>query len=290
VDRDYKLVKFNEVYARTRDKRPSDIYGHKCYEIFHNRTCICDGCVVDKTFKSGDPCAQEKLLTSGDGSQIWVEIYTYPIFDENRTVSHVVEYSRDITDRKKADGEKRQLINTLNNLSNTDSLTGLLNRRALNDMLAHEIDRATRYNADLALILCDVDRFKNINDTFGHRAGDRALQAVAETLKSSIRRADIVGRYGGDEFMIIMPETSLAGAHSLAEKIRVAVNKPDFALSGNKRIRLSVSLGVAGCCSSPENIDTLVALADAQLYASKQAGRNRVTSAQMDRNHTPSIA
>lgn len=288
VDRDYKLVKFNEVYARTRNKRASDIYGKKCYEIFHNRTNTCDECVIAKTFRSGDPCAKEKLLPSADGSPIWVEIYTYPIFDQNRTVSHVVEYSRDITDRKIADEEKKQLIDTLNHLSTTDSLTGLLNRRALNDMLAHEIERATRYDTDLALILCDVDKFKKINDTFGHRAGDHALQAVAEALKSSVRRADIVGRYGGDEFMIIMPETSLSGAQSLAEKVRAAIQELDHATPGNTRIRLSLSLGVAGCCSSPENIDTLVALADAQLYAAKQAGRNRISSVQMGKDRSSS--
>lgn len=284
VDCDYKLVKFNEVYTRTRNKRASDLYGKKCYEIFHNRTGICDDCVIAKTFQSGDPCAKEKQLTSSDGTEVWVEIYTYPIFDQGKNVSHVVEYSRDITDRKKADEEKKQLINKLNYLSTTDSLTGLLNRRALNDMLTHEIERATRYNANLALILCDVDKFKKINDTFGHRAGDQALQAVAEVLKNTIRKADIVGRYGGDEFMIIMPETSLAGAHSLAEKVRIAVNELDLALSGSKRVKLSLSIGIAGCCSSPENIDSLVALADAQLYASKQAGRNRVSSVELERN------
>ena len=289
VDRDYKLVKFNEVYTRTRNKRASDLYGKKCYEIFHNRTGVCDECVIARTFRSGDPCAKEKLLTSGDGSQVWVEIYTYPIFDQNKAVSHVVEYSRDITGRKKTDEEKKQLINKLNHLSTTDSLTGLLNRRALNDMLSHEIERATRYNTELSLILCDVDRFKKINDTFGHRAGDHALQAVAEALIRSVRRVDIVGRYGGDEFMIIMPETSVPGAHSLAEKVRVAVNELDLGLPGGERVSLSLSLGVVGCCASPENIDTLVALADAHLYAAKQAGRNRVYSVPKNRDHATII-
>jgi diguanylate cyclase (GGDEF)-like protein len=147
-------------------------------------------------------------------------------------------------------------------------------------MLTHEIDRASRYDADLSLILCDVDNFKAINDTHGHTAGDRALQKVAETLKNSLRRADILGRYGGDEFMIILPETGLEGAKSLAEKVRIAVEglELELELPGQKAISLSLSLGVASCCEPLENIDTLVSLADTALYASKQAGRNKVST------------
>ena len=173
--------------------------------------------------------------------------------------------------------EKKELIKNLNHLSTTDSLTGLLNRRALNDILRHEIDRACRYDTDLSLIICDIDRFKAINDTYGHTAGDQALRTVAETLKNALRRADIPGRYGGDEFMVILPETPLAGAKSLAEKIRVAVHEQTLELPGNNRVRLSLSLGVASCCSPHDNIDTFVTLADTALYSAKQSGRNRVS-------------
>jgi diguanylate cyclase (GGDEF)-like protein len=233
---------------------------------------------VEKTFQSKDPWTKEKQITLHDGSEAWVEIYTYPIFDQKGDVSHVVEYTRDITDRKKEEEERKQLIRSLNHLSITDSLTGLFNRRALNDMLTHEIDRASRYDADLSLILCDVDNFKAINDTHGHTAGDRALQKVAETLKNSLRRADILGRYGGDEFMIILPETGLEGAKSLAEKVRIAVEGLELELELPGQKAISLSLGVASCCEPLENIDTLVSLADTALYASKQAGRNKVST------------
>jgi diguanylate cyclase (GGDEF)-like protein len=174
--------------------------------------------------------------------------------------------------------EKKQLISTLNHLSTTDSLTGLLNRRALNEMLHHEIDRSSRYDNNLSLVLCDIDKFKKINDTFGHSAGDRALLAVAAVLRQTLRKSDLLGRYGGDEFMIILPETSLAGAKKLAEKVRQAVEELDIEVPGNKRIRFTLSMGVASCCSPIENIDTLVALADTALYASKEAGRNMVST------------
>lgn len=279
VDRDFRIVKVNEVYSRVRNKTTRDLIGRKCFEALQEREGVCEDCVVDKTFRSADPCAKEKFVTYPDGSALWFEIYTYPIFDGSGSVSHVIEYTRDITDRKKTDEENRQLIKKLNYLSTTDSLTGLFNRRTLNDILSHELDRATRYASELSLLLCDIDRFKKINDTYGHTAGDRALRAVSDTLKRSLRKADILGRYGGDEFMIILPETSLRGAKSLAEKIRAAVNELELELPDAKRIKPSVSIGVAGCCMPAEDIDSIVARADVALYASKRAGRNKISAA-----------
>jgi diguanylate cyclase (GGDEF)-like protein/PAS domain S-box-containing protein len=277
VDRDYRIMKFNDAYARMHCRTADELLGKRCHEALRGSDRVCSGCVIDKTFQSRDPCAKEKMLTLPDGSRAWVEIYTYPIFDRCGNVSHVVEYCRDITERKRREEEERRIIRNLSHLSITDTLTGLLNRRGLNDILRHEIERAGRYHADLSLILCDVDRLKAINDTFGHAAGDLALQTVAEALRSSLRKADVLGRYGGDEFMVILPETSTSGAWSLAEKIRVAVQELDIDLPGNNRVRLSLSLGVAGCRTTADNIDAIVSLADTALYASKQEGRNKVS-------------
>jgi len=277
VDRDYRYVRFNDTYARTRNRLSKDLFGKKCYEVLHGRTAVCDDCVVEKTFLSKAPCMKEKQVALPGGSEEWFEISTYPIFDNQKNVSHVVEYTRDITFRKKEEEEKEELIKTLNHLSTTDSLTGLFNRRALNEMLQHEIERASRYNNNLSLIICDVDLFKNINDTYGHTAGDRALTVVSDVLRRTLRKADILGRYGGDEFMIILPETSLTGAQSLAEKVRAAVEQQELDLSGNKRIGLTLSIGVASCCMAEDNLDTLVSLADAALYRSKEAGRNKIS-------------
>ncbi len=276
MDSSFRIIKFNDAYARMWNKLSKDLGGKKCHEALHSRPSTCRDCIVEKTFQSGDPCAQERLLQL-PGGEAWMEIYTYPIFGPGNVVTHVVEYSRDITDRKKEEEEKKELIRTLNHLSTTDPLTELYNRRALNDRLRHEIDRAVRYDDDLSLILCDVDRFKLINDTFGHTMGDRALISIAETLRRSLRKPDIVGRYGGDEFMIILPATSLEGAKNLANKLRTSVEQLELDAEAEK-IKLSISIGVASCCEPVENIDTLVALADTALYASKEAGRNRVTA------------
>lgn len=278
VDRDFTLIKLNDAYSRVKNKLPGELIGHKCYEVLYGRKSICDDCVIEKTFQLTDPCAKEKLLTGPEGSGAWIEIYTYPVLDRQNRVSHVIQYGRDITDRKKSEEEKKRLIDRLNYLSATDGLTGLFNRRALTDMLRHEIDRAQRYESDLSLILCDVDKFKSINDTYGHVAGDGVLRTVAESIKKCLRKADIIGRYGGDEFMVILPETSIEGAKSLAEKVRIAISEVEIETSGKKRMALSLSIGVAGCCTPVDDIDTLIKAADKGLYTSKHRGRNRVSA------------
>lgn len=275
IDRDYRIVRVNEAYAEMKNKPVEALIGKKCYEVLRNRNSVCEECIVEKTFNSGDPCAKDKCLTVG-GLQEWVEIYTYPISDEKGTVSHVIEYTRDITERKKTEDERRRLIQKFGQLSRTDSLTGLSNRRALVDKLNYEFTRAERYGSNLSLILCDIDYLKKINDTYGHAAGDEVLKALSRILRKSLRRTDIVGRYGGDEFMLILPETPITGAQDIAERIRYSVENTTIKLQEDKSVGLSLSLGVVGFTSAMKDIDALIKCADTALYRSKQAGRNKI--------------
>lgn len=278
-DSDFRIIRVNEAYAQMKNRPAEELIGMKCYEVLAERDTKCEGCVVGKTLDSADPCAKDKLVTRHDGTEIWMEIYTYPILEEDGKVSHVIEYTRDITERRKTEDEKRRLIEKLEHLSKTDGLTGMINRRALTDSLAYEIDRAKRYGSELALILCDVDNFKEINDTYGHDAGDRALQTLSATLKTILRKIDIAGRYGGDEFMIILPETTVRGAESLAEKLLSAVRENELKLPDEKLIHLSMSIGIAGLEADwkGENIDSFVKRADDAMYVSKQGGKDRVS-------------
>ncbi|TAL26628.1 MAG: GGDEF domain-containing protein, partial [Nitrospirae bacterium] len=262
VDRDYKIIKANVAYARMRNRPVKDLIGKRCHEILQSRDSVCEECVVEKTFRSGDPCAKEKFLTFPDGLSLWVQIYTYPIFDEEGRVSHVIEYTRDITDRKKAEEEKKRLIEKLEFLSKTDSLTGLLNRRALIESLEYEVDRSKRYGSELSLIICDMDYFKEVNDTYGHVAGDAALQVVSRAIRDSLRGTDLTGRYGGDEFMVILPETPFAGAKNFAERIRLSVKKADIAITEKHNIRMSLSLGVTCFNAASDDLDLLVKRTD----------------------------
>lgn len=161
-------------------------------------------------------------------------------------------------------------------MAKTDELTGCLSRRHLMERLQTELERAARYHRSLGLVMFDIDDFKRLNDTHGHITGDAALRRIGEVLQRSLRTADFVGRYGGDEFLLVLPETSIEGAHQLAERVRNTVNSRSFDLRGGA-MRLSVSGGVAGLPEAPVGtLEELIDRADRALYEAKAAGRNQV--------------
>lgn len=165
----------------------------------------------------------------------------------------------------------------LEKLALTDALTGCLNRRALSEALGQELDRARRYNLALTILLADIDRFKQINDTRGHIAGDSVLRQVGELLRREARSVDIVARYGGEEFVVVMPETALPGAAIFAERLRGRVMARDFADPGEDPLHMTVSIGVASFPDARvQSADTFVSLADQALYRAKNEGRNLV--------------
>jgi diguanylate cyclase (GGDEF)-like protein/PAS domain S-box-containing protein len=279
IDREYRIVRANEAYAQLKDKAVGDLLDRTCYQVLEGKDGVCEGCIIRKTYQSADPCAKEKKVTLKSGQSLWLEIFTYPILDESGAVSHVIEYTRDVTDRKRFEDDRQRLIDRLEHLSKTDGLTGLLNRRALTEQLEYEIDRARRYGSQLSVILCDLDSLKAINDTHGHLAGDLALQLLSATVRNTLRSVDIAGRYGGDEFLLIVPQTDVAGALSIAEKIRTAAARTEVRIEGRNPVTLSLSIGVAGLGPLPEDMDGLISRVDAALYASKSTGRNKVTAA-----------
>jgi two-component system, cell cycle response regulator len=162
-------------------------------------------------------------------------------------------------------------------MSMTDALTGLLNRYGLHRALQREHSEARRYARPLACLLLDIDFFKTINDKYGHAAGDAALMQTGRVLTQSVRGSDVVCRYGGEEFLILAPETNLEGATALAEKIRIAVSSRVFG-DGERVFTLTLSVGAAEL-RSDESGNDMIARADEALYQAKQAGRNRVEAA-----------
>lgn len=166
---------------------------------------------------------------------------------------------------------------TLREQAVTDSLTGLFNRRYLETRLREESGRARRHGAAFALLMIDIDNFKPYNDREGHPAGDALLTAIARVIKTAARDTDLVSRYGGDEFAVVSPETSVPEARQLAERIRAAVAANAFDLPGLPRAGgLTLSIGVAGFPADGDDPDALVRAADSALYRAKAAGKNRV--------------
>ena len=159
-------------------------------------------------------------------------------------------------------------------LSTIDALTQVFNRRYFQETLTRELSRARRYDRPLALLLFDIDFFKRVNDTYGHRAGDLVLRRIAELVQQRARKVDVVARYGGEEFAVILPEVDTSGGRLFAEKIRRMVEEERFSFEG-QTIECTISAGVAELSASMANAEELVGCADARLYQAKETGRNR---------------
>ena len=160
-------------------------------------------------------------------------------------------------------------------LARTDALTGLANRRAFDEVAQREIRRALRYGEPLAMIIADIDRFKAVNDTHGHHAGDQVLMSFAHTLSASVREVDLVGRWGGEEFVILMPGTDIEEAMHAAERMRQAVAAAPARLAETS-CSYTASFGVAAFTADTPSLDALLRRADQALYRAKEKGRNRV--------------
>jgi diguanylate cyclase (GGDEF)-like protein len=156
-----------------------------------------------------------------------------------------------------------------------DRLTGVVNRETLLHMLVTEVERATRHHKPLSVAFIDIDRFKPINDTYGHNSGDAVLRQMAALITDNIRMSDVFGRYGGEEFMLIMPETTPDEGVILAEHLRASVMAEPMVIAGDQRLQVTISVGIAGGRGSTLQVDRLVDQADAAMYAAKSLGRNR---------------
>ncbi|HWQ83656.1 MAG TPA: sensor domain-containing diguanylate cyclase [Anaerolineales bacterium] len=157
----------------------------------------------------------------------------------------------------------------------TDPLTELYNRRGFFEIGEHEIERSHRFSRPLIAMMVDIDQFKVINDKFGHAVGDQVLQQISTRIRNNVRKVDIVGRYGGDEFAILLPELDIFSAVNVAERLRKKVEEVPFQ-AGNQSIPATISVGVAKIVANMPNLDSLLVRADHALYLAKNGGRNRV--------------
>jgi two-component system, cell cycle response regulator len=170
--------------------------------------------------------------------------------------------------------EKIRLFNEIKTLSIHDGLTGIYNHAFIVEALKDEVERSKRYGSLLSVALFDIDDFKKVNDTYGHLAGDAVLQKLADLFKGSLRAIDIVGRYGGEEFLAILPETDGINGYIVAERFREKIEKETFAY-GEETIKTTISGGVAHYTHGMD-VNKLIKMADDNLYAAKREGKNRI--------------
>jgi diguanylate cyclase (GGDEF)-like protein len=200
----------------------------------------------------------------------------FPLRSINNQVEHICLVIYDVTEVATNRRQLQAANVQLQKLSSTDRLTGLYNRGHWEEALKHEYARHSRYGNDCTLIMFDIDHFKQVNDTFGHPAGDRVIQRVADVVREHVRDSDICGRYGGEEFALLLPDTDKEGGHILAERLRASIEAMVVHHDGHP-IRFTISLGVADLQRPAADYQELTERADRALYTSKRSGRNRVT-------------
>lgn len=202
--------------------------------------------------------------------------YVTKPFDAEELVARVKVHLK----LKKLQDDLKRTNELLLELSNTDYLTGLFNRRYVMDALDREVQRSIRKTGCLSVILLDIDYFKQVNDTYGHLQGDIVLQKVAQQLQKELRTYDIASRYGGEEFIAVLPDASLQEASQVAERIRASIQAVRFS-GALSRLSLTVSIGVAFFSNDRcPTVDAFIKLADDALYRAKSSGRNRISCAE----------
>ncbi|MGC8119715.1 sensor domain-containing diguanylate cyclase [Marinobacter sp. VGCF2001] len=261
----------------------ADLTGYQPEELLHNRVVSYAALIdpedagqvardVETAVRLGRAFSVEYAITRKDGRKIWVWERGCGVRDDEGTV--VLEgIMLDISDRK-------QLENELEAMATRDSLTGVLNRRECSRVLNEELERARRYARPLALLWIDFDHFKEINDSWGHAAGDSVLCDISHLLEDSVRSVDTLGRFGGEEFVIILPEMGVGEAEETAERLRQRVARQPVLLESGHSIRLTISVGVAVFPDHGESLDSLCAAADKAMYRAKKQGRNCIAMAQ----------
>jgi diguanylate cyclase (GGDEF)-like protein len=173
--------------------------------------------------------------------------------------------------------ENARLLDQAQKMASTDSLTGLHNRRYFLEIADHEFERAHRYNVSFTICMIDLDVFKMVNDTYGHLTGDKVLQEIAVCCQETVRKVDVLARFGGDELIILMPETSLEEGWRAAERLRDRIATYQFKVE-NTTIKITASMGIAAVDETCPDLKTLIIRADKALYAAKQNGGNKVAT------------
>lgn len=287
VNADLDILLWNRFMASNSGKNAEDVVGKKLFDCFPDLPQRWFAKKVSSVFM-----LKNFAFTSWEQRP-----YLFP-FKHNRPVTSGMEYMcQDLTlmPIKNSDGEVEKVcivvfdatdtaiyrtmhqaaMKKLEMVSRIDGLTQLFNRSHWQSRLSEEFSRAARYQTPLSLIMFDLDHFKKVNDTYGHLGGDAVLCAVSRVVKSSLRENDIAGRYGGEEFGIILPNTPEAGAMVVAERIRAAIEASPIPFE-DREIKATSSLGVTEYRQGVVDCEELIAQADAALYKAKESGRNRV--------------
>ena len=265
LDKDRRILRLNRAMADKLGVHPREAIGLHCYDWCNASVGPPIDCPFDKMMENGKESSNE-LMDRKSGA-IFLETVT-PLHDENGSLTGGVYVAREIT-------EQKRLEKWLRRLATRDSLSNLYNRGHFLETLESTCETARRYKLSLSLGLCDIDRFKEVNDCYGHQTGDKVLAVFGDIVAKELRRSDFAGRYGGDEFIVAFPHTSGSEAVTVMERIRERLEQSSIT-HGSTTCTVTCSIGVAEFSPKGMNMDDLIRDADKALYAAKNHGRNRV--------------
>ena len=262
------IVYVNPAFTALTGYDADEVIGHSTRLLHGPKTDPQTVAAVRAAMEAQRPIRVELLNYSCDGEEFWIDTNIVPLRDDHGRVTHFATIGRDLTATKRLQQE-------LLLMASTDPLTGLLNRRRFLEQAESDFQRSQRYQHELAVVMLDIDHFKAINDSHGHFAGDQVLIAMSRATENLLRNTDILGRWGGEEFVILMPETPLAGAAILAERLREELARLAVDTTGGA-LRFTISAGVAARGGTDAGITDILQRADSALYAAKHHGRNRI--------------
>jgi diguanylate cyclase (GGDEF)-like protein/PAS domain S-box-containing protein len=268
-DHDGVITRVNGAFTNLFAYSAEEAIGQKVSDLLAHPSRREEAHSFRRCIKRGETINAKTIRRRKDGSTVNVAMKSAPVIVAGDVAGFFVVY-RDITSEKQA--EERLIA-----LATTDSLTGLFNRRHFFELSRREFARSSRNGNSLVMLMIDIDHFKNINDTYGHQTGDAVLEALAALGKACIRSADIIGRIGGEEFTILLPETTLENGIAVAERFRHRVERMQID-TDDATITITVSIGVARASAGRPGFDDVLAQSDRALYKAKCDGRNRVST------------
>jgi diguanylate cyclase (GGDEF)-like protein/PAS domain S-box-containing protein len=278
VNRSRMITYWNEGAERITGYRSDEVIGRHCWDnilrhVNEQGLSLCEGerCPASDSMSRVDTCEEAVYLRHKDGHRVPVLTRINPIVAPDGTIVGAVEVFSENRDAL----ESRKKIHELEKTALTDWLTKLGNRRLAETKLKSSLNEFQRYDRPFGILFIDVDHFKIINDLYGHETGDNILKMVSKTMANSIRSSDTLCRWGGEEFLAIMPNVDREKALAVADKLRALVERSSIS-DDLGRLRASVSVGIA-LARTDDDVESLIARADRAMYASKAAGRNKVT-------------
>jgi len=276
VDKDRKITYWNKGAEEISGFKAEDVVGKHCYanvlrHIDDNGTALCKGgCPLHKTLLDGQERNAGVYLHHRDGHRVSVAVNTIPIYEQGAIIGAAEIFT---DDNKRATLHKT--LEKYKELALYDALTELPNRRYIDTFLENQLREFEDLGISFALIMMDIDHFKLFNDTYGHDVGDLVLKMVAKTFRDIFRKNDVVGRWGGEEFLAVLKESSLDELKEITERTRLLVEKSELSHAG-KNLNVMISIGATLVCKG-DTVFSIQKRADEALYKSKEAGRNKVT-------------